>query len=47
MTNIAAAIGNVQLSRLPEFNIQTRKNAFLYNTLLQNQDILQIPETDE
>jgi len=47
MTNIAAAIGNVQLWRLAEFNDQRRKNAFLYNTLLQNQDILQLPETGE
>lgn len=44
MTNVAAAIGNVQLSRLQKFNEQRRENAFLYNTLLQNQKILQLPE---
>lgn len=43
MTNIHAAIWNVQLTKLEWFNSQRNTNAKLYNSLLSNQNILQLP----
>jgi len=47
MTNIQAAIWNVQLSRLNEFNNSRIENAKIYNSILENQNVLQIPEISE
>lgn len=44
MTNIQAAIWNVQLSKLPSFNNTRISNAKQYNSILKNQNILQLPE---
>lgn len=43
MTNIHAAIWNVQLKRLPSFNTQRNENAVLYKSILSEQNVLQLP----
>lgn len=47
MTNIQWAIWNVQLSKLDKLNNQRIENAKLYNQILSNQDILQLPEIQD
>lgn len=47
LTNIQAAIWNVQLSKLDNFNNSRIENASIYNQILKNQDILQLPEIIE
>ena len=44
MTNIQAAIWNVQLARLPRFNNSRIENAKIYNSILEDQNTLQLPE---
>lgn len=44
MTNIHAAIWNVQLTKLPGFNKSRIENAILYNSILENQNKIQLPE---
>jgi perosamine synthetase len=45
MTNIAAAIGRVQLEKLPQFNQQRITNANLLNQNLANNPLIQVPQT--
>lgn len=47
MTDIAAAIANVQLDKLPEMNTLRRKNAYIYDSILKDQNVLQIPKISE
>lgn len=47
MTNIQAAIWNVQLAKLPSFNKARINNAKTYNEILKNQNVLQLPEITE
>ncbi len=47
MTNIQAAIGNVQLDKLDSLNQQRLDNALLYNQTLADQDVLQLPKVKE
>ena len=47
MTNIQAAIWNVQLSKLNWFNESRINNATEYNNILKEQNILQLPEIKE
>ena len=42
LTDVAAAIGRVQLTRLPEFNAARRTNAAHYDAALR--DVVQVPE---
>ncbi len=44
MTNIQAAIWNVQLSKLENFNSSRIENAKMYNLILENQDKVQLPK---
>lgn len=44
MTNIVAAIGNVQLNKLDALNNSRIENAKIYNSILKNQTKIQIPE---
>ena len=47
MTNIQAAIWNIQFSKLDKLNNQRIQNAKLYNQILSHQDILQLPTINE
>lgn len=47
MTNIVAAIWNVQLLRLDSLNSERINNAKVYSSLLQNQEVFQLPEVIE
>lgn len=47
MTNIHAAIWNVQLSKLPDLNNSRIENAKIYNSILENQNKIQLPEISE
>ncbi len=47
MTNIQAAIWNVQLSRLNDFNNSRIENAKRYNLILKKQSILQLPTIED
>jgi len=47
MTNIQGAIWNVQLSKLDNLNKQRIENAKIYNKILKDQDVLQLPEIQE
>lgn len=47
MTNIQAAIWNVQLSKLENFNNSRIENAKIYNWILKNQDKIQLPEISD
>ena len=47
MTNIQAAIWNVQLNKLPTFNKKRIENAKIYNSILKDQNALQLPEVKD
>lgn len=44
MTNIQAAIGNVQLSKLNRLNNSRIENAKIYSDILKNQEFIQLPD---
>lgn len=47
MTNIQAAIWNVQLNKIDSLNDQRIENASLYNNILKNQNFIQLPKDIE
>ncbi len=47
ITDIASAIGRVQLSKLPDFNLKRRQNAKMYSNKLSRQEGISIPNVPE